>query len=48
VLWCNQSGDPPKENFAKFGYQQDMNFKKEKRMLAYPWLPIGTYNKMEF
>jgi len=26
VWWCNQSGDPPKENFAKFGYQQDMNF----------------------
>jgi hypothetical protein len=41
-------GDPPKENSTKFGYQQDKNFKKETRILVYSWLPIGTYNKMEF
>jgi hypothetical protein len=48
VLWYNQNGDPPKEIFTKFGFQQDVNLKKEKRILVYSWLPIGTYNKMEF
>jgi len=43
ILWCNQSGDYPLEDLAKFCYKLNMEFKILKKKTFYIfWLPTWT------
>jgi hypothetical protein len=35
ILWCNQSGNHPENNLAKFGYILDMKVGKKKKKTEY-------------
>ncbi len=46
ILCCNQSGDHPQNNLAKFGYILDMKVGENKiKIFLYSWLPTRTYHK---